>query len=66
MMERLVSTIERIDAKIDANHAKTNANLKEMRAGQELLKDKMLAKMKPTRQSWVPRYTSVKKRWKPG
>jgi hypothetical protein len=40
MMVRLVAAIERIDAKIDANHAKTNASLKEMRegmrAGQEL------------------------------
>jgi hypothetical protein len=31
MMERLVAAIERMDAKIDTNQSKTNANLKEMR-----------------------------------
>jgi hypothetical protein len=46
MMARLLPEME-------SNQAKTNANLKEMKAGQELLKEEMLAKMEAN-QGWMP------------
>jgi hypothetical protein len=42
MMARLLAEIK---AEIRSNKAKTDANLKEMRASQELLKQKNVAKM---------------------
>jgi hypothetical protein len=43
MMERLVAATEKMDA-----------NLQEMRAGQELLKEETLAKWKPMKKGWMP------------
>jgi hypothetical protein len=50
--EHLVAMIEQITTKVEAHHEKmyanqgeTDATLREMRAGQELLKEDMLAKL---------------------
>jgi hypothetical protein len=41
-------------AKMRINQGKTDANLKEIRANQELLKEEMLAKMGPNKKGWMP------------
>jgi hypothetical protein len=45
MMECLVAATENRDAKIDVNQGNTDASLKEIKVGQEHLKEEMLAKM---------------------
>jgi hypothetical protein len=45
MMDHLIAAIGKMDAKTDANQEKMDTTLKEMEAGQELLKEEMLAKL---------------------